>query len=340
MGYTIRDIAKAAGVSPTTVSLILNHKESRISEKTKQRILSIAKEYNYQPNRVAVSLVTRKTHIIGLIHPDMNNLFYSALSSGVERNAQKNGYNLIICNSGNDVARCAENVSVLESRQVDGIIIQPPESINATRSNYTKIQQILNDCSVPYIILDRAIHDVYHDYIACDHQYGGFLATSHLVNLGHKHIGCITGPMSDYGVKRRISGYKEVLAESGIEYDQDLIYVDSYSTESGYAGAKQLIEKGVSAIFAFSDLIALGVQRAAMDLGISIPNELSLIGYDDSPIAVLSPVPLTTIRQPIDLMGKHACETLLNRIKTPDRPQQDYYFTPTLIERKSCSPYS
>lgn len=337
MACTIRDIAQAAGVSVSTVSLVLRGKECRISEETRRRIHQVAKQMNYVPNQVAVSLVTKKTHTIGLIYSDMLNPFYSELAVGVERNAQMNGYSLLICNCDEQVQRCINNISLLESRCIDGFILQPPETINASPDQLHALQEKLNACTTPYVILDRAIHDVYHDYVAADHQLGGCLATEHLLKLGHKRIGCITGSLTDYGSKRRLSGYREVLEMHGIPYDPSLIYEGLYQIETGYRGAKELFKHDITAIFAFSDQIALGVQRAATEQGISIPEDLSLIGYDDSSIAHLCSVPLTTIRQPIELLGKRACEILMERISDNNRTHHDYFYPPALIQRSSCS---
>lgn len=337
MACTIRDIAEAAGVSVATVSLVLRDKECRVSDATRQKIRETAQKMHYVPNQIAVSLVTKKTNTIGLIYADMLNPFYSEMAVGIERNAYQNGHSLLICNCDEQVQRCVENISLLESRCIDGFILQPPETINASPELLALLQKSLKRCPVPYVILDRAIHDVYHDYVAADHQLGGTLATEHLMRLGHTRIGCITGSMSDYGTKRRLTGYREVLEKHGIEYDPALVYEGFYQIESGYRGAQTLFQKDVTAIFAFSDLIAVGVQRAAAERGISVPQDLSLVGYDDSSIAALCFVPLTTIRQPIELMGRRACEILLERMRAPDREHHDYYYPPALIQRSSTS---
>ena len=337
MACTIRDIANAAGVSTTTVSLVLRGKPCRISEETRTRIRQIADEMHYVPNQVAVSLVTKKTHTIGLVYSDMLNPFYSELAAGVERNAYLHGYSLLICNCDEQVDRCVNNISLLESRCIDGFVLQPPETINANPERLHILQEKLSRCATPYVILDRAIHDVYHDYVAADHQLGGYLAAEHLVKLGHTRIGCITGSLSDYGSKRRLAGYREVLAAHGIPYDPNLIYEGLYQIESGYRGALALFQQDITAIFVFSDLIAVGVQRAAAECGISIPHDLSLVGYDDSSIAHLCSIPLTTIRQPIELIGRRACEILIDRIQDPSKPHQDYFYPPALIHRSSCS---
>lgn len=337
LAYTLRDIAQAAGVSTSTVSLVLRGKETRVSEKTKLRIQQIANEMHYVPNQIAVSLVTKKTNIIGFICADMLNPFYSELAVGVERNARMHNYSLLICNCDSQIQNCINNIDLLESRCIDGFILQPPETINASPEQLLTLQEKLATCQIPYVLLDRAVHNIFHDYVASDQELGGQLATDYLFRLGHTRIGCITGPLSDYGSKRRLSGYKEVLSQHNIPYDSSLIYEGLYLLETGYRGAMELFKKDVTAIFAFDDQIALGVEQAASECGISIPEDLSVIGYDDSSIAHLCAVPLTTIRQPIELLGRRACELLIDRIKTPDRAHHDYLYPPTLIQRSSCS---
>lgn len=337
LAYTLRDIAQAAGVSTSTVSLVLRGKETRVSEKTKLRIQQIANEMHYVPNQIAVSLVTKKTNIIGFICADMLNPFYSELAVGVERNARMHNYSLLICNCDSQIQNCINNIDLLESRCIDGFILQPPETINASSEQLLTLQEKLAACQIPYVLLDRAVHNIFHDYVASDQELGGQLATDYLFRLGHTRIGCITGPLSDYGSKRRLSGYKEVLSQHNIPYDSSLIYEGLYLLETGYRGAMELFKKDVTAIFAFDDQIALGVEQAASEYGISIPEDLSVIGYDDSSIAHLCAVPLTTIRQPIELLGRRACELLIDRIKTPDKEHHDYLYPPTLIQRSSCS---
>lgn len=337
MACTIHDVAAAAGVSITTVSLVLRGKDRKISKSTADRIIQVAKDLNYAPNQVAVSLVTRQTHTIGLIYADMLNPFYAELAAGVEHSAHEHGYSLLICNCDEQVERCVQNIQLLINRQVDGFVLQPPEMINANEETLEQLKNVLNRTNTPYVILDRAIHNLFHDYIAADHQLGGHMAVEHLVKYGHKRIGCITGTLSDYGTMKRLVGYKEVLRQNNIPYDASLVYEGVYQMEAGYRGAKKLFEKNVTAIFAFSDTIAAGVQKAALEMGLNLPDDLSLVGYDDSSIATLCTVPLTTIRQPIEIMGNRACELLLERIQYPDRSQRDYLFPPMLVERNSCS---
>ena len=157
------------------------------------------------------------------------------------------------------------------------------------------------------------------------------------MTLGHTKIGCITGDSTDYGTVHRLEGFRNVMRERGVPFDDSLVHHGKYLIESGYNGAMELFKKNVTAIFAFSDLIAIGVQKAAAECGINIPRDLSLVGYNDSIYANLCPVPLTTIHQPIEMLGSRSFEILMERMQNPDRPHQDYLYPPALIQRASCS---
>ena len=229
----------------------------------------------------------------------MLNPFYSELAVGVERNARLHDYSLLICNCDGQVQRCVNNIDLLEGKRIDGFILQPPETINAIPEQLHALQEKLNSCDTPSCdSLIRAIHDVYHDYIAADHQLGGSLATDYLIRLGHTRIGCITGSLTDYGSKHRLAGYKEVLSSHGIAFDPSLIYEGLYLIETGYQGALELSSR-MSLLFLHS-AIRLRLVYSVLLLNAASRFRMiwSLVGYDDSSIAHLCSVPLTTIHQP------------------------------------------
>lgn len=336
MAITIHDIARLAGVSATTVSWVLNNKDKRISEQTKKKIWDIARENNYMPNHIAVSLATNKTMTLGMILPDLTNLFFSKITGAIEKTAQESGYSLFLCNSGESAERCAKYIGELEMRRVDGIFIIPPANINEG-DNYAIVQKALDNCKVPYILVERAVHNVFHDFITSDNEVGGDLATQHLISLGHKKIGCITGPLSEYSAKRRLLGYQDTMKEFGLDMPEEYVYEGNYHMESGVAGAEQLLPLGVTAIFACNDLMAAGVLQAAERHGVAVPQQLSVVGYDNNPLCKLLRVPLTTIAQPADLMGRRACRILLEKVDRLSDLHTDHYFSPSLKVRKSTA---
>ena len=362
---TIKDIAEIAKVSPTTVSLVMNNREGRFSEKTKQKIIKIAEELNYSPNQIARSLVISKTNTLGLMIPDLTNLYLSKIATGIEKKAQQCGYSVFFCNTSESIEKCLQYIDEFIRRKVDGIIVIPPSNINENGANLA-VAEALEKSGIPYVLVDRAIQFLPHDFITIDNELGGYIATQHLLSLGHRKVGCITGPLTEFGAKRRLQGYRTALAEEDIELDEGLIFEGNYHLDSGYNGAAALLEKGVTAIFACNDMMAIGVNKYVTEHGLSIPKDVSLVGFDNNPMTELLNISLTTVSQPADLMGKQACSILLAKIQgknmdeatvgmkvrsstvDPDdirtdakkkelEKSKDYFFSPTLIVRGSAA---
>lgn len=334
MSATLKDIAKLAGVSSTAASLVLNNKPNRLSDQTKKRILAAVEELHYQPNQIAQSLATKRTNTIGLILPDISNLFLSTLTHSIEHSADKYHYGVFLCDTNNRNDKTLDYIEILKKRCVDGIILIPPTHIN--EGDYPrKYAQALDNCSIPYVIVEHAIHDIFHDFVTIDNTLGGYIATQHLVDMGHRQIGCITGPLSEYGSKKRLSGYRQVLEENNIPYNPDYIFERDFFYTSGIECAGQLYDAGVTAIFAFNDLMALGAYNALEKRGLKIPDDISIIGFDNNPILNMINLSLTTVDQPYSMMGKKSFDLLLKRMEDPARQHSDYHFTPSLIQRGS-----
>lgn len=319
--------------------MALSGKQTRISESTKQTILEIAKEMNYTPNFIAQSLATKKTYTLGMVIPDFIDQIFTNFASGMERYARSHGYSVLICNSDDSIDTCISQIKLLESRGVDGMAIIPPANINETEALFT-FKDTMNKSQVPYILVDRAVHDLYHDYVATDNIQGGYIAGEYLLSLGHKKIGVIAGPKKEYGTIKRLKGLKSAFEEKHTVFDESLIIYSDYTAEGGYKAAKQLLTKDVSAIFALNDLMAIGAYKAAAELHILIPDDISIIGFDNNPSSSLVSPALTTISQPFQIIGSRACEILLERITNPNKKNCDYFFSPTLIVRKSTSKYT
>lgn len=339
MKVTVKDIAKKAGTSTATVSMVLNNKPSRISKATRERILRIAKEMQYVPNKIAVSLATNRSYTIGLLVPDVCNMFFDLCANGVERYAYDHGYSVFQCNIDDSVEKGLKYLDNLATRCVDGIIIIPPSDINFNK-NDTRMIKFFNETNIPLVLLDRAIinANVSYDFVSSDNKQGAFIATNYLIENGHTKIGCVVGPKEQYNTRERLEGYKNALLYNDIPFDETLIYYGDYRFESGFEATKVLLEKGVSAIFSFNDLMAYGVYKYAFSHGISIPDELSVVGFDNIIYGDILPVGLTSIEQPAELMGQKACEILLNKIngdQPEDTPPINYFFVPKLVERNS-----
>ena len=318
MKITAKDIAREAGVSEATVSIILNNKAGhyRISEKTRQKVLEIAERYEFTCNPIAVSLATRKTHTIGLILPNLVNPFLANISTGIEKCAQENEYALLLCNCEENVKQCVKYLDILQKRYVDGILLVLPRE-KEVNANQRLVEAALRKCRVPVILIEHYLQKA-----------------EYLLKKGHTRIGHIAG---EQFTRQRTCGYLKALKDYGIPMDSGLVMQGDFSIESGYECGKRLLEQEVTAVFAGNDYMALGVWRAARELGLRIPEDVSLIGFDDDPVAVVMDVPLTTVRQPGTTLGKAASEMLVQKIGEERGTYQQYYFAPQLIERSSVA---
>jgi len=333
MRTTIKDLAEYTGLSITTISLVLNDKAYKIPQNTKDIIFNAAKELNYRPNLVAVGLVKKKTHTIGLIISDIRNIFFSNLAKGVEDECRLKGWNLILCNTNDMHIRDMEYIRVLADKGVDGILYAM-----SADSNERKINESINlikELKIPYIMIDRYIEGIDSITIATNHTKGGYLATKHLIDLGHKRIACITGPLYLIDSINRLIGYKNALKEAGISFESKLIFEGSYTFESGIEAINYLRNENYTAVFAFNDMSAYGAYKQLRNYNRNVPDDVSLVGYDDIFFSELLDVPLTTINQPIYNIGKEAADLLINIEKLNKYKDKLIFHEPHIVIRKS-----
>jgi DNA-binding LacI/PurR family transcriptional regulator len=320
---TLSDIAATVGVAPMTVSRVLN-KNGYVSEKTRNRVLSVVKEMNYRRNGLARNLKRQRTDTIGLVLGDISNPYSTELARAVRQAATINDYNLFICISEHSAEEDIAAFESLTSHSVDGIIV-------ATRANDAGDEYLRSivDNNVPVVLIGR---DFYHeniDYISADNLEGGFEATQHLIDLGHQRIGFIGAAFDKETKLKRLQGYFNALENHGIEIDERLVTgrrearsgVPGYSTEEiGYQGMKRLLSlpNRPTAVFARNDFTAIGAMTAVKESGLKIPQDIAIIGFDDIPLAVHMSPSLSTVRQPMHLQGQIAAELLLRRIESED----------------------
>ncbi|WP_180271498.1 LacI family DNA-binding transcriptional regulator [Fredinandcohnia onubensis] len=328
---TIKDVAKEARVSISTVSRVLN-KSGYTSEKTRQKVLNAVKKLNYQGSLVAAAMIKKQTLTLGLIIPDIKNIFYSDLTRAIEDRANSHGFNIFLCNTDNNLQKEAEYIHLLIAKGVDGIIFSSPEvddeNIKELKQRYPELPIVILGGKFPNLILNE---------IVVDNVDGALKAMRHLLELGHKDIAFIGGDFESYASIERHQGYKLALNESGVPINDDFVIFDKFYIESGYKNALKLLQKNnrPTAIFAGSDSIAVGIYKAARKLNINIPEQLSVVGFDDSQYAeILSPM-LTTIRTPIKEMGQRAIEIIVKTIKEKQINKETILFYPTLIVRES-----
>lgn len=335
MRTTLKDIAAYAGVSIASVSLILNNKPHRLSNDTCEKVFKAAEELHYRPNVLAKGLITNRTLTIGLILPDITNAYFATIAKQIQIQLQEADYNLFLCNTNDYPEKELSYVNSLLDRGVDGIILA-----TATGSSAAKCQQIMLKASRPLIFLDRTSPGVAAHSICPDHELGGYIATKHLIELGHRRIGCITGPMSLQSSKERFFGYIRALQEAGISFNPEFIQEADFRILSDYSKLETLLQKNVTAIFAHNDLIAYGVYQQAVQHGFVIPKDFSLVGCDDLPFSQLMAVPLTTVVQPIKELSEGVVRLMLELLSDyKEKKIQTIKYAPQLVVRSSTAEY-
>lgn len=328
----MRDVAEHAGVSATTVSHVIN--ETRlVSDELRERVLAAIDELDYRPNHLARSLRRGRTHTIGMIIPTGINPYFAEIAQGVEETSFEEGYSVILCNSKGSPDKARTYADVLVEKQVDGILLVSVElSVEGIRT--------LQAQQVPLVVVNRDISGSRTDSVLVDQAHGSYLGTRHLTGQGHRRVACITGPSDLTPSAERIAGYRQGLAEAGVPVDESLILESSLDFEGGYEAACQLIPmaRSPTAVVAGNDLMALGTIRAAREMGRRVPEDLSVVGYDDVILASYSIPPLTTIAQPRHEIGVLAATLLLERMRDPDLPPRQRSLDVSLVVRQSTAP--
>ena len=327
---TIKQVASHAGVSSATVSHVINGTRY-VSEAVQEQVQKSMKELDYRPNALARSLRSGITHTLGLILPDSANPYFAELGHSIENAAFSAGYSVILCNTENDFEKESLYLDVLTKKQVDGIIFV----ITGDRSDSLKN---LVEMKIPTVVMDRDFPGLELDVVLADNLQGGVLATQHLISLGHKRIGCVAGPSSINPSSRRLAGYKQALQAADLVVETELIMNGDFHPETGWKIGRAMLsqQNAPTAIFACNDLMAIGVLRAATELGLRVPDDLALVGYDDIELASYTNPPLTTIKQPKSEMGLAVLNFLLSRIQDKQSAPQSALLPVSLIIRDSC----
>lgn len=310
MKTTIKDIARLSGVSTTTVSKIINKKDKDISQGTIDRVNNIMRERNYVPSTIARSMVTKKTKTIGIIIPDIRNPFFPELTRGAEDMAHTLGYNLMICNTDDDIKKERQYMDILKKKMVDGIIF--------TASSAEVAISHISKTDPPLVLVDRDI-DVPNlkGRIIVNNINGGYIAVRHLIDRGCKKIAIIAGSKSSLPSVHRYEGYVKALEENGIKLDKELCRFGSFKSEYGYEMAMEILNShnDVDGIFCASDMIAIGAMKAVIEKGLKIPADVKIVGFDDIYISAYLNPALTTVKQPIYSIGSEAAKLLIESIE-------------------------
>lgn len=308
MKHTMKDVAKRAGVSMMTVSRVVN-KNSSISEKIRENVLNAIKELNYKPNKLARSLVTKKSEFITVVVPDISNPFFSEMVKGVEEIARIKGYNILLGSTDGRKEIENEYINSAVNRMSDGIILIAPRIED-------KIIYELNDC-LPLVVVDRPLDRSDVLQIGIDDFKGAMLAMEYLIGLNHKKIGFLSGTTDILAGLQREQGYIDALKKQKTPIDFKLILNGDWSFKSGRNAFKNFYNNNPrpTAIFAANDLMAFGLIQGAKEMNVKIPEDLSVVGFDDIEMSALINPSLTTVKQPISEMGRKAVELLLNKLR-------------------------
>ncbi len=324
----IKDIAKECNVSVSAVSRALNNSKG-IAKETREAILAVCDARGYRPNSAARSLILKKTHMIGLIIPDITNQYYAYISKGVNSILEKAGYGLVLCNSDRNKANEAMYCEFLAEKRVDGVILIP---IRRFKEDY----DIFARCAIPLVLVDNYVTDLAVSFIGNDNYTGARKIIQHMIAQGYRRIGAILGDPGSSASNNRLRGYLDVIGENGLAADDSIILHSKATFEDGARYARTLIGRKVDAIFAINDTVAMGILKYCYENGINIPRDLGLAGYDDIEQAGMLPVPLTTVHQRKFVVGGKAAEVLLDEIRHPGGPKQKIILQPELVVRKSC----
>jgi LacI family repressor for deo operon, udp, cdd, tsx, nupC, and nupG len=312
MGVSIKDIAKAAGVSHSTVSRALAD-SSLVAAETKQRIHLLAKEMGYSPSAIARGLVTKRTHTVGLVVTTIADPFVSGVVRGLEETASDNGYSVILCDSNAEPQREITAVRTLREKRVDGIIV------TASRVGNLYLP-MLEEVEVPIVLINNQREGRYVYSVATDNVHGGEMATSHLLELGHKRIGYIAGPKGAISSLDRLEGYKRALQVHNIEFTDSLVSSGNGCPDGGEKGMRQLLAPPLppTAVFCYNDMTAVGAMAEAKQTGFRVPQDISVVGFDDIAFAAYLDPPLTTVAQRKYEMGQMAMGMLLDILARED----------------------
>jgi DNA-binding LacI/PurR family transcriptional regulator len=331
---TIHDVARQAGVSYQTVSRVINNQYG-VADETRVRVQQIIQMLGYQPNAAARSLVSSRTHTLGLITADFSDFFFTQVIIGAEHEARKHGYFFMLGSTERNLSDEPQYLQLLAQQRVEGILFaRPSTELDVTDSPLRK----LLESAIPVVTTAYYLPGETLSIVDIDNFDGGQQATRCLTEAGHRQIAMIGGPASWRSVTERSAGFEQVLTESGLGYDPSLVAFGDWTYESGYRAALRLLSqrREFTALFAQNDQMAMGAMCALREAGLSTPGDVAVVGYDDIPAAAYSYPRLTTIRQPMQQVGQVAVQQLLHLINNPGAEKREILLQPELVRRESC----
>ncbi len=331
---TLKDLARLAGVHPSTVARVLNDDpQQRVSEEVRARILALAREQGYQPNHLARSLRTRRSFVVGTVIPDIANPFFAILFRGIEDAMAARGYSVIMANTDDELEREQSSIAMLRGRQVDGLLI-------ATARREDPIINALTAGEFPFVMVNRHTDPIAGNTVVPDDYAGAIAAVEHLIELGHRRIAHIAGSDEMSTGYTRARGYRDTLERHNLAVDPDLIVHGSFRAPGGYEATRQLLAlaQPPTAIFAVNDLAAVGALRAIEEAGLQTPGDISIVGFNDISTVLGTTRLLTTVHLPLHEMGRAAAERLLAQITSGTTAPEPLVMSVELIVRQSTGP--
>jgi LacI family transcriptional regulator len=329
---TLRDVAAAASVHPATASRALNPgTRLLVSEETAQRVSEAAERLGYRPNPVARSLRTRRSHTIGVLIPDLNNPLFPPIVRGLEDRLAEHGYVALIGNTDGDLGKEHLVFDQMRARHVDGFVL-------ATATLNSPILAEAAEADLPVVLMNRTAQDYPFSSVSVDNEQGVRAAVAHLVSLGHTRIGHIAGPQDISTGTARLRGFQEGMSSHGLAAGEgEIVYASGYTIEEGLRCGRELLEgdRGLTAVFAANDMLAIGCYGALDELGLRCPEDVSVIGFNDMPFIDRLRPPLSTIRFPHYQVGTEAARLLVERIGAGDGPVKILFLAPELVARGS-----
>lgn len=318
-------------VSVTSVSHVLNNTR-HVSPGARQRIVAAISQLGYIPSAVARSLKHNHTRTLGMLIPSNANPYFADIIRGMENQCFASGYNLILCNSDNNPDKQASHLKVLAEKRIDGLIL-------VASGVEQQLAAQLQKLNIPLVLVDRDITGLTYDLIQVDHVAGSEMATTHLINLGHRFIACISGPAGLSPNTQRRAGWKQALAKAGLPRREGDVARGDFTSKGGYQAMQTLLGRSPrpSAVFVCNDVMAIGALRAAQEAGLPVPGALSIVGFDDIDLASYTTPPLTRIAQPRHALGMESTALLLERINGKQHPFRRLIMTPELKLRESTS---
>lgn len=327
----MKDVARLAGVSTSTVSHVIN-KDRFVSEAITEKVDAAIKSLNYAPSALARSLKLNQTRTIGMLITASTNPFYSELVRGVERSCFERGYSLVLCNTEGDEQRMNRNLETLMQKRVDGLLLL------CTETHQPSPEIVQRYPSIPTVMMDWAPFDGDSDIIQDNSLLGGDMATQYLIDKGYTRIACIAGPLDKTPARLRLEGYQRAMARAGIVAEEGYTIISDFEFGGGLRAMQALLAQAErpQAVFVGNDAMAVGAYQALYQAGLRIPEDVAVVGYDDIELARYMTPPLTTVHQPKDELGELAIDVLIHRMAQPGQAQQRVQLTPELVIRGSA----